>query len=202
MAVALKPREMKIVWTTIIVLVLGVLWVVGIEPVWAGYVEHQEMLEDEEKEYRENRDILRDSAKIEREFNRIKSAIPREATDERSAKDAFSEDVNMDATKMLGGRPSIGIVEKKEVKGLGGFSFLVLKIAANGNLESVSKLLKAFDQKGYLIQEVNMVSDVDNPVMKMELTLARIVQIEEPKEERRRSPFGGFSGKTAAAGSR
>ena len=188
---ALKPREVAILWTTVAVMVLAVLWYVGIEPIYTNYTDTQELLEKEEKKFADNRDILKERPKIEKEFERIKAAIPRDATDERSAKDAFSEDVNQLATTILGARPGVGIVDVQPMKEVPGFSFLAFPIRATGNLESISKLLKAFDQRGYLIRRVTINQrDIDSPDLNLDLELARIVQIEEEKAEGGRSPFG------------
>ena len=187
----LKPRERAILWTTVVVMVLSALWVVGIQPIYASYSETQELLEKEEKKYLENQEILRGARKIEQEFERIKAAIPRDATDERSAQDAFSEDVNQLATTILGSRPGLGIVDVKPMKEVQGFSFLTFPISATGTLDSIARLLKAFDQRGYLIRRVSIRQrDIDSPNLNLELELARIVQIEEEKSEGRRSRWG------------
>lgn len=187
----LKPRELAILWTTVAVMVLAVLWVVGIEPIYTNYVETQDLLKQEEKKFQDNRDILRGARKIEQEFERIKAAIPRDATDERSAQDAFSEDVNQLATTILGSRPGLGIVAVQPMKEVPGFSFLTFPIRATGTLESIARLLKAFDQRGYLIRRVTINQrDIDSPDLNLDLELARIVQIEEEKSEARRSRWG------------
>ncbi len=188
----LKPREVGILWTTVAVAVAAVLWFVGIEPIYTDYTVTQELLDKEQKKFEENRDILKGARQIEREFERIKAAIPRDATDERSAKDAFSEDVNQLATTILGSRPGLGIPNNEPMKEVPGFSFLSFSISANGNLESISKLLKAFDQRGYLIRRVTInQTDIDRPELNLQqLELARIVQIEEEKRERRSFGFG------------
>lgn len=194
---ALQRRETAILWTTVAVVVGAVLWLYGIQPIWDDYSNTRTALEEAEKTYEQNRKILAGRSKIEAEFDRIKKAIPREKTDEQSAKDAFQEDVNQLATQMLGSRPGLGVVTPEEMKDVPGFKLLSFEIRANGTLESIAKLLKAFDQRGYLIQQVGITQkNIDDPNLSLVLALARIVQIEEEKREERRSPFGAFGGRS------
>lgn len=188
----LAPRETAILWSTVAAILATAGWIFGAGPVWDQWSANQQLLETAQVQYDDNRRILDDAPKTEALYETIKATIPRESSDERSAQRAFSEDVDAIATKILGGRPQLGTVESQPLKEVKGFNIMSLSMNTQGNLDSVSRLLKSYTQKGYLLTKVTISQrNLDLPELRLDITVSRIVQIDEGDTgggPRRRTP--------------
>ena len=90
----------------------------------------------------------------------------------------------------------------EEIKDVNGYEFLVLSFGTTGELPGIATLLKSFDAKGFLVKSITRAQNrgVDNPELKLDMTLARIVKLEEegdatagPGRPRPRKSLGGGS---------
>ncbi len=178
---ALTSRELKIIWLTGGVIAATVLWQAGIAPLWDQYTTRQAILETERAKYMKNVETLNERDKIEVGFAKIEASFPKDDP-ERAPEDAFSEDVMYAAQNILPGRmPQPGRVEHEKIEGVPGYEFLTFPITSVGELENIALLLKGFDQKGFLIKNlvVTHSRSIDDPELRVEVTLARIVKIPE-----------------------
>ena len=179
---ALTKREMRIVYLTAAVVVGAALWTVGIAPLWERYRTQQDLLSTERSKYLKSVETLDSRKEIEEGFSKIEASFPKEDPDGRTPEDAFSEDVMYAAQNILPGRvPQAGRVEYEKIEGVPGYEFLTFPITSRGELENIALLLKGFDQKGFLIKNLNLAhaKNIDDPELQVEITLARIVKVEE-----------------------
>ena len=84
----------------------------------------------------------------------------------------------------------IAPVTPDEIKGVKGYEFYVLTMTVFGELDKIAQLLKGLDQKGFLIKNISLFQNKgpDNPELKLDLTLARIVKVEQEEDGGPRRP--------------
>lgn len=181
---SLSKKDQKIL-TIMLVLGFGyVLWTFGAEPVFNDYTELSESLTQEEEQYRKNVETLQAADKIELEYKRVEAQFPQDDP-ERDPSEVFNEDVVKLSEKVLGGLPTkFDPPTPNEIKGVPGYELLIMKLEVNGNLAKIAELLKSFDEKGYLIQQVelNRDNDLTKDSLMVRLTLGRIVKIDTGDE--------------------
>ena len=181
---ALNARELKILYLTVAVAVGALLWNYGVRPIYENYQLLTARLAEERATFEKNRDILSRTRQIEQDYRQVEATFPQQ--DDRNPEDAFSEDVDAAAEEILPGkRRVVEPVKSEEIKGVEGYEFLTLTLGVTGDLESISRLLKGFDQKGFLIKSLSLTHSrgIDEPDLKLDVTLARVVKIEEQPAE-------------------
>jgi len=199
--VALNSREKKILYLTLGIAAVGLIWWLGVSPLYDEYTRLQGQLETEAKKYRANRDILKTARQIEEDYKRIEAQFPKDEPG-KSPDHAFSEDVVYAVQNILKDRPfTPGTVVPEEMKDVTGYELLTFPIRVTGELQDIATLLKGFDQKGFLIRNITLSHSrgPDNPDLQLEMTLARVVKKDEPTEgtgprrpgTRRINPPGG-----------
>ena len=187
---ALSKREMNILWLTLALAGVVVLWAYGISPLWETYTTTREVLKKEEAKYVSNRDKLKRAKTIEADYQRVEAQFPKDEPGRRPEY-AFSEDVDAAAEAILpGGKRDIAPVTPDEIKGVKGYEFYVLTMTVFGELDKIAQLLKGLDQKGFLIKNISLFQNKgpDNPELKLDLTLARIVKVEQEEDGGPRRP--------------
>ena len=180
---ALSKRETKIVWLTVAVVAAVGVWQLVLGPVWDGYAEQQELLSTERAKYMANVETLNKRREIEEGFRKIEASFPKEDPD-REPEDAFSEDTMYAAQTILPNRvPQPGRVEHEQIPDVEDYEILTFPITSVGELENIALLLKGFDQKGFLVKNllVTHARNIDDPELRLEITLARIVKVEEDR---------------------
>lgn len=186
---ALNKREQRILYLTVFIVVGIVLWMQGIDPILSNWSANQEVLETERKNYEANVQTLNTAREIEEGFKKIEATFPADDDPEKDPEQTFSEEIVADAQNILPGKvPAPGSPQREEIKGVEGYEFLTFSVGVTGEFENIAQLLKGFDQKGYLIKEMTLQHSkgIDDPELRLELTMARIVKVEEEEE-----PAGG-----------
>ncbi|MCX7018704.1 MAG: hypothetical protein WCK47_09340 [bacterium] len=198
---ALNSREKKILCLALSIAGAGLIWWLGIGPLYDEYVRLQGQLEIEAKKYRDNREILKTAHKIEDDYRRIEAQFPKDEPG-KTPDHAFSEDVVYAVQNILKDRPfTPGTVVPEDMKDVTGYELLTFPVRVTGELQDIATLLKGFDQKGFLIRNITLAHSrgVDNPDLLLEMTLARVVKKEEQTDStgprrpgsRRMTPTGG-----------
>ena len=180
---ALSKREIKILWLTGIVVAGVALWQIVLGPSWDAYTTQQEALESERAKYIANVETLNKRREIEEGFRKIEASFPKEDPD-RVPEDAFSEDAMFAAQTILPGRvPQPGRLEREEIPDVEDYEILTFPITSVGELENIALLLKGFDQKGFLVKNlmITHAKSIDDPDLRLEITLARIVKVDQPE---------------------
>jgi|GEM_PF-2107072 hypothetical protein len=180
----LTNREKYILFATIAIAVGTVLYLQGIEPLYTTYLERQALLEKEQTQFKNNVQLLQEAKAIEEGYRRIEAQFPKEEPG-KDPEHSFSEDVDAAAEAILPGeRRVIEPVQHEEIKDVTGYEFLTLAMSITGDLPKIAQLLKGFDQKGFLIKSIVLTHSrgVDNPELQLQITLARIVKVEEQPE--------------------
>lgn len=181
---ALSSRERKILIITGAVVVGTLLYLQAIEPLVQAYQTRQEALDKEQATYEKNVGLLSQARSIEEGYRRIEAQFPKEEPG-KDPEHSFSEDVDAAAEAILPGeRRVIEPVQHEEIKGVTEYEFLTLAMNITGELPKIAQLLKGFDQKGFLIKSILLTHSkgVDSPELQCQVTLARIVKVEEPTE--------------------
>jgi len=107
----------------------------------------------------------------------------------------FSEFV-ADLCRRLGfNYPRIDPPKIEPIQNVDDYSFVTLDVHTNGNMESLSKLLKGFDREAVLIRELDLRSVLDNPKINVTITVARMVQVQTPQKGKKKSPSRDDSAK-------
>jgi hypothetical protein len=183
----LNSRERVILYATIAVAGSWLAWIVAIQPLVATWSALQSELESERENFQSKVRVLENRVAIETEFQRIQATIPADESDARTAANVFSEEVVSLAEQIMGGKlRDIGIVESQPFTEARGFEILSFPIKTAGNWESISRLLKAFDQRGFLVRSVVLTPrSLDNPEILCDIVLSRVVKISERQGIRR-----------------
>lgn len=180
----MSKRDQKILTVIIIILVGYVFWTFAAEPVYNQYLELTEDLEREEVKFRESVETLSAADTIELEYKRVEAQFPQDDP-ERDPIQVFNEEVVKVAEEVLGGIPTkFTTPDPSEIKGVKGYELLSMQLDVEGNLAKIAALLKAFDEKGYLVQQVELRRDTDltKDSLLVRLVLGRIVKIEEGED--------------------
>ena len=197
---ALNDREQKILYLTIAIVAGAVLWW-GASPIWESYTQLTADLEAARSKFRSNQSVLRRADQIREEFVRVEEQFP-DVEEGRAPDFAFSEDVADAVASILPGekRPEISRVTSVPIDNVDDYEFLNLTMTVTGEYEKLAQLLKGFDQKGFLVKSITLDhSNPDKPDLSLDITLARIVKIEEVKDTGGESkPGRPFSAKTRA----
>lgn len=181
---ALSKRERNILYLTAAVIVGTVIYLEAIEPLYTAYLQRQNELESEQSLFQKNVQLLQQAKSIEEGYRRIEAQFPKEEPG-KDPEHSFSEDVDATAEALLPGeRRVIEPVQHEEIKGVTEYEFLTLAMNITGELPKIAQLLKGFDQKGFLIKSIVLTHSrgVDSPELQLQITLARIVKVDQPPE--------------------
>jgi hypothetical protein len=178
---ALSNRDRKILYVTVGLLAVTAIYLEAVEPLFKAYMERQGELEKASSTYKKNVELLGQAKTIEEGYRRIEAQFPKEEPG-KDPEHSFSEDVDNAAEALLPGeRRIIEPVQHEEIKGVTEYEFLTLTLTITGELSKIAQLLKGFDQKGFLIKSIVLTHSrgVDSPELQLQVTLARIVKVEE-----------------------
>jgi hypothetical protein len=183
----LNPRETAILYTTVAVASTYLLWLIVLQPLTENWGALESDLQQQRDLFQSKVEVLSSRRSIEREYQRIQATIPADESDARTAANVFSEEVVTLAEAIMGGKlRDIGIVESQPFREARGFEILSFPLKTVGTWENISKLLKAFDQRGFLVRSVVLTPrSIDSPEMQCDITLSRVVKIREKVENRR-----------------
>ncbi len=191
MAVSKRDRNILVYIGSL--LIVYALWVVGIEPVYNSYVELNDNLAKAQATYKENQTILLEAKTIEAGYKMVEAQFPRDDP-ERDASEVFSEEVVALVRDVVGRQPKgYQSPTVNEIKGATGYQFLILPVIVDGPIDSIAKLFKAFNQKGYLIQSATITAALDKEDIGATIELRRIVKIPTEDETPALGKPGQFS---------
>ena len=134
-------------------------------------------------------EYMKKEAQIRRKYNEIvgKDKNPGENTGKDPQKE-FSEFVSELCKRLDFKYPRIDPPKIVSIDNVDDYAFVTLDIHTNGDIKSISKLLKGFDREAVLIRELTVLSRLDNPVLDLTITVARMVQVEAPAKEKDKRP--------------
>lgn len=189
---ALSKRDTSIVYIMVGLLLAYVLWTFGFAPIYDRYIELNDELTAQQETFEGNQQILQEANEIEEGYKRVEASFPPDVPDRHPA-DVFSEEVTALVTQIVGKQPDVSPTSEEAIKGVEGYQMLTFPLAVKGELQNISNLLKAFDQKGFLVRNANITreSNLDKSELTLELTLARIVKIPDEEEEAAGPPRPG-----------
>lgn len=181
---ALSKRDTNIIYIMMGLLMAYVLWTFGFAPIWERYTGLNDELAAQQETFEKNQQTLAEAAEIEEGYKRVEAQFPPDVPDRYPA-DVFSEEVTALVTQIVGKQPDVRPTSEEEIKGVQGYQMLTFPIAVKGELKNISNLLKAFDQKGYLVRNATVTreSNLDKNDLTLEVTLARIVKIPDEDDE-------------------
>jgi len=133
-------------------------------------------LEKARKDYESQRKLLQTGPRIDRQYEAIAASLPK-GEEGKKPEVAFNEEIAAMFRDMGLGRPSID-VEETPPAGVEGFSYLILPIKGiKGDLAQVTKTLKSFHERGFLIRELNIQNGTTrDPSLPMRVSVAQIVR--------------------------
>jgi len=179
---AMSKRDTKILYFMVIILLGYAIWTLGINPVWSDYQSLSDDLQKETEKYSQNQKTLAEARTIEEGYKRVEAQFPKDDPD-RDPGQVFNEEVvNLVKDTMGSGvDSSYKPPDRSDIKGASGYEFLNLPLTVRGTLPKIATLIKAFDQKGYLIQSaaINRNSDLNKDDITAVLQLGRIVKVED-----------------------
>jgi hypothetical protein len=180
---AISKRDQRIVYAMAVVVIGYLLWLFGIQPVYQQYVDLNTDLEKQEVQFTKNQNTLGEAKKIEEGYKRVEAQFPPDVPDKDPA-DVFSEEVTALVTQQVGKQPEVRPTTSEPIKGAKGYEMLSFPLfIRDTELKPVAEMLKAFDQRGYLVLNCTITrnANLDKSDLQVEITLARIVKPEEPE---------------------
>jgi len=181
--VALSKRDTNIVYITMGLLMAYVLWQFGVAPIWDRYTEMRDELAAQEEIHSENQQTLDQAREIEEGYKRVEAQFPPDVPD-RDPADVFSEEVTSLVTRIVGNQPTFSPTTEEPIKDVKDYQMLTFPVTVKGEFKPLSDLLKAFDQRGYLVRTATLTRepDLNKNDLTLDVTLARIVKIPEEDE--------------------
>lgn len=179
----ISKRDQRIVYVMAAGIMAYLLWIFGIQPVYQQYVDLNTDLEKQEVQFTKNQKTLSDARKIEEGYKAVEAQFPPDVPD-KDPSDVFSEEVTALVAQVVGKQPEIRPTTSEPIKGAKGYEMLSFPIMIrDAELKSLAELLKAFDQRGYLVLSctINRNANLDKTDLQVEITLARIIKPEEPE---------------------
>lgn len=176
---AISQRDTKILYIMAGLLIAYVFYDFGVRPIWEDYADLNADLAKQEEQYVTNQKILREADNIEEGYKRVEAQFPPEDP-ERDPEAVFSEEVTALVTQIVGRQPDVQPTGREEIsKSIRQYQLLTFPIQVKGELSPVSNLMKAFDQKGYLMRNATIQRDsnMDKDELTLQVTLARIVKV-------------------------
>ncbi len=178
---AISKRDSTIAYAMGALLVAYLLWLFGIQPVYDQYTELNDELGTQQQQFAKNQATLGEAKKIEQGYKRVEAQFPPDVPDKDPA-DVFIEEVAALVTQTIGKQPIVSPTNNEQIKGAKGYEMLSFPITIKDTeLKPVADLLKAFDQRGYLVLNCTITrnGNLDKTDLQVEITLARIVKPEE-----------------------
>ena len=172
----MNKRE-KILGIVIVVILAG--WVVtkyGVFSIFGTISTTRGELVSERKTFDKYVDQLERSDFIEKKYAQI---VGRRDSSDRAGDDpgkAFSEFVSSLCKRLGFEYPRIEPPKIEPIEGVDDYSFITLTVNTQGELKSISKLLKGVDRESVLIRSLSIDKRLDNPVLDLTINVARLVQ--------------------------
>jgi hypothetical protein len=136
-------------------------------------------LEKARQDYESLRKLLQTGPRIDRQYEAIAASLPK-AEEGKKPEVAFNEEIAAMFRDMGLGRPSIDVEETPPAE-VEGFSYLILPIKdIRGDLAQVTRILRSFHERGFLIRELNIESEKGRTFgLPMRVSVAQIVRTED-----------------------
>ncbi|HOE63699.1 MAG TPA: hypothetical protein PKW18_11030 [Candidatus Sumerlaeota bacterium] len=181
----LSKRE-KMLGITIVVIIAG--WLIGR---YGAYEIYQSLstraaeLASARETYQEYAEKMKQKTEIEKAYDEIvgkDKLAASTSSEEADPSKEFSVFVSELCRRLGFAYPSIDKHKTEPIEGVNDYSFITLPVNTSGEMQSIAKLLKGFDKEAVLIRSLHLRSRLDNPIMDVTITAAKIVQ-EKPKAQ-------------------
>lgn len=185
----MNKRE-KILGGSSLLLVLGLIFYqFGFSSVYEKISFDSSDLDNLKQTHEKYQGYMKKENQIRKKYNEIvgKDKNPGENTGKDPQKE-FSEFVSELCKRLDFKYPRIDPPKIAPIDNVDDYAFVTLDINTNGDIQSISKLLKGFDREAVLIRELTIRSRLDNPVLDLTITVARMVQVEAPEQEKEKTP--------------
>jgi hypothetical protein len=186
----LNNREKVLMIATLVAVFGAAVYSFGLGDFLDNLSSQGEQLDIGEKRYVENLETLQKGADIQRRYRELERHMPH--AEGKRADMVFTEEIH-DLCRSLGiNMPQLDPAEYEEIEGIEEHEFITVRLRTDGSLDTIVKLLKAFESRGLLFREVNLLGVRDQDLVRARVTLARIVKVPEDvlkarQEEKRRS---------------
>jgi len=181
---------------TVAALIGGMIYSFGLGDFFDQFTSQTDQLDVAEKEYVEAIETLQEAPEIEKRYHEIESQVPTSAGGKRIDM-AFTEEV-VSLCRTLGITvPRLEPAQYEEIEGVEDYEFITVELRTEGNLDTMVKLLKAFQERGLLFREVDLRNTQDSDLINARVILARMAPVPEDvikarqRERRSRRPVRG-----------
>ncbi len=186
----LNNREKVLMIATLVAVFGAAVYSFGLGDFLDNLSNQGEQLQIGEKRYVENLETLQKGADIQRRYRELEKHMPQ--AEGKRPDMVFTEEIH-DLCRSLGIKmPQLDPAEYEEIEGIEEHEFITVRLRTEGSLDTIVKLLKAFESRGLLFREVNLMGVRDQDLVRARVTLARIVKVPEDilkarQEEKRKS---------------
>ena len=193
---ALNKRERVMMILTIIALVGALLYSFGVGDFIDSLSKQKEDLEAAEKQFVENMETLEKGTQIKRRYQALEDKMP-SSQDGKRTDMIFTEEIHS-LCRGLGIRmPQLDPAEYEEIEGIEEHEFITVRLRTEGDLDTIVKLLKAFEGRGLMFREVNLTGSRDQDLVRARVVLARTAKVPEDilkarQQDKRRTRRGGY----------
>jgi hypothetical protein len=146
--------------------------------------------------YQKYQGYMKKEAQIRKKYHEIvgKDKNPGENTGKDPQKE-FSEFVSDICRRLDFKYPRIDPPAIAPIDNVDDYAFVTLAVHTSGDIQGIAKLLKGFDREAVLIRELTIRSRLDSPELDLTITVARMIQVEAPKQEKGKTPLKESAGK-------
>lgn len=184
----MNKRE-KILGSISLLLVLGlVLYQFGFSQIYDKISFDSSDLNNLKQTYDKYQGYMKKENQIQTKYEEIvgKDKNPQENTGIDPQKE-FSEFVSDLCRRLDFAYPRIDPPSVIPIDNVNDYVFVTLNINTKGDVKRISKLLKGFDREAVLIRELTLRSKLDSPELDLNITVARMIQVEQPIQEKEKS---------------
>lgn len=169
-------------------LVVGVfaMWLVvqyGVLRIYGALSMRAETLTTTRKTFTEYDKKMKKGVGIRQRYEEIAGRYASVDTEKKSdPRKDFSEFVANLCRRLGFNYPNIEPPKIEPIEEVDDYSFITLAVHTRGDREKVAKLLKGFDAEAVLIRQLDIRARLDNPVLDVTLTVARMVKMKPAKK--------------------
>lgn len=174
----LKKREKVLMSLTLVAMLGAVVYSFGLGDYLDQFTSQTDRLESGQKNYVEAIATLQEEGEIEQRYQGIESQVPAAAGGKRLDM-VFTEEIVAICRSLGISVPQLDPAEYEDIEGVEDFQFITARLRTEGNLDTVVKLLKAFQTRGLLFREVDLQNVQDQDVIRARVVLARMAPVPE-----------------------
>jgi hypothetical protein len=176
----LKKREKIMFLLTFVAVILAIVFSFGGGDVIDQVGQQSGELEAVEQQFVQSLQTLRDAPEINRRYQKIADQLPTGST--RSRADLqFSEELNSLCQRLGVPQPRLEPAVAEDIPGVEDYELITIRLRFEGPLDTIVKILKAFESTRLLFQEVDLRGALDVDTINTSIVVARIAAV--PPEE-------------------